>query len=323
MKNDMIRSKWDEFENEYLQNIHKYTKEIDNQIKRLKIFMDTYNKIPNKRSDDKHEKQLGQKLLYYKGCYKKKTRIMGSLVIRIKWDEFTNEYKKYLNKSKKSMTKPKIAKKKQSETQTQGKERVKSEMSILHQKYKTMNSQNLHTHFEEHPDDWEEYHKISKNNEESFPDDEIPRNKMINYLENLPGKKQKVIADLGCGFAEINQNFKDNNRFTFHNFDHHSPNEFVTERDIQNTELEDYSIDIAILSLAMWGSNCKDYLKEVYRILDTGGILLIAEAYKRWNKELDDDGNPVNKLVNLLKEHNFNIKECIEQKFMFIECVKQ
>ena len=72
----------------------------------------------------------------------------------------------------------------------------------------------------------------------------------------------------------------------------------------------------------MWGSNCKDYLKEVHRILDTGGTLLIAEAYKRWNKELDEKGNPINKLVNLLKENDFTIIENIEQKFIFIECRK-
>ena len=96
----------------------------------------------------------------------------------------------------------------------------------------------------------------------------------------------------------------------------------MISKDIKNTGLDDYSIDIAILSLAMWGSNCKDYLKEVHRILDTGGTLLIAEAYKRWNKELDEKGNPINKLVNLLKENDFTVIENIEQKFMFIECRK-
>ena len=130
------------------------------------------------------------------------------------------------------------------------------------------------------------------------------------------------MGNLGCGFAEINQHFKDNSRFVFHNFDHHSDNELVTEKDIKNTELEDYSVDVAILSLAMWGSNCKEYLKEAYRILDTGGTLLIAEAYKRWNKELDEEDKPINRLVKLLEENNFTIIENIEQKFMFIECRK-
>ena len=70
------------------------------------------------------------------------------------------------------------------------------------------------------------------------------------------------------------------------------------------------------------GSNCKEYLKEAYRILDTCGTLLIAEAYKRWNKELDEEDKPINRLVKLLEENNFTIIKNIEQKFMFIECRK-
>jgi len=226
-------------------------------------------------------------------------------------------------KQKKDMSKPEIKpKKSDKEIKEERQQRAQSELSKLHKEYKTKNSQNLNTYFKENPRKWEEYHKISKDNEESFPEEEIPRNKMIKYLENLPGKKKKVVADLGCGFAEINQHFKDNLRFEFHNFDHHSSSEFVVSRDIKNTELDDYSVDVAILSLAMWGSNCKEYLKEAYRILDTGGTLLISEPYKRWNQELDEQGKPINKLVNWLQENNFNIIEKIENKFMFIECRK-
>ena len=72
----------------------------------------------------------------------------------------------------------------------------------------------------------------------------------------------------------------------------------------------------------MWGSNCKEYLKEAHRILDTGGTLLIVEAYKRWNKELDVHEKPINRLVKLLQENNFTIIKNIENKFMFIECRK-
>ena len=87
---------------------------------------------------------------------------------------------------------------------------------------KQKNSENLNKYFKENPTKWEEYHKISKANEDSFPEEEIPRNKMIKYLEELPGKKRKIVADLGCGYAEINQYFRGNKRFEFHNFDHHS-----------------------------------------------------------------------------------------------------
>ena len=68
----------------------------------------------------------------------------------------------------------------------------------------------------------------------------------------------------------------------------------------------------------MWGSNCKDYLKEVCRILDTGGTLYIVEAYKRWN---DNDENK-NRLVELLEQNKFKVMEQIDEKFMYIECRK-
>lgn len=132
-----------------------------------------------------------------------------------------------------------------------------------------------------------------------------------------------MVADLGCGFAEINKHFKDNARFVFHNFDHHSENDLVVSRDIKDTQLDDYSVDIAILSLAMWGSNCKEYISEAYRILDTCGTLLISEPYKRWNETLDEHGVPINRLVKLLEENNFTIANNDEKKFMFIECRKK
>jgi len=304
--------------------------------KELENFVKKHNKLPRdlkKESEIEGEKKLGGWCRKERAAWKRtkngKPKHLPYLKEKIDllnkipgwWFEIKDRTKSS-SKSKKSMTKPKISKKEKSETQTQRKERVKSEISILHKKYKTMNSQTLHKHFEENPDKWEEYHKISQANEESFPDEEIPRNNMIKYLENIPGKRKKVVVDLGCGHAEINQHFKDNKRFEFHNFDHHSSNNFVTVGDIKHTELDDCSVDICILSLAMWGSNCKDYIGEAYRILDTGGTLLIAEAYKRWNKELDGEGNPVNRLVKLLEENNFTIINNEEQKFMFIECRK-
>ena len=39
-------------------------------------------------------------------------------------------------------------------------------------------------------------------------------------------------------------------------------------------------------------------------MLDTGGILLIAESYKRWNKELEKDNKLINRLINLFLVEN-------------------
>ena len=100
--------------------------------------------------------------------------------------------------------------------------------------------------------------------------------------------------------------------------DHVSCNDTVTKHDIKNTGLDDYSQDIAILSLAMWGSNKNDYITEVNRILEENGVLLIIEPTKRWTDEETNE----NKLVKLLEENNFTIKNISEEKFMFIECIK-
>jgi len=328
MKTPEIYDMWTEFVNdplykEYLLSPEEKWKQT---IEKVKVFIDTNGKRPRDRSKNPEEKLLGSWIGTQQNNYTKKQQIMKTPEIYDMWTEFVNDsrYSKYFNTTKKKdMSKPEIIPKKtDNEIKVERPQRSLSELSKLHKEYKTKNSQNLNTYFKEHPEKWKEYHKISKENEESFIEEELPRNKMIKYLENLPGKKHKVVADLGCGFAEINQHFKDNSRFTFHNFDHISANDYVISRDIKNTGLDDYSVDNAILSLAMWGSNCKEYLKEAHRILDTGGTLLIAEAYKRWNKELDEHENPINRLVKLLEENNFTIIKNIENKFMFIECRK-
>ena len=138
-------------------------------------------------------------------------------------------------------------------------------------------------------------------------------------MDNIPGKKSKDIADLGCGKARVSEYFKNTKRFNFTNMDHVSCKSTVIKRDIKDTELDDYSQDIVILCLAMWGSNCKEYITEANRILDRNGTLLIIEATKRWTNEETNE----NKLIKLLNDNNFNIKNKEENKFMFIECMKK
>jgi len=277
----------------------------------------TYNgvKIGCWCSEQKHNKKKG-----------KLSDVRNDLLEKLGWWRWSVPKTKK-KPAKKDMSKPEIKppitpKVSTEEMKEKRKARAKSELSTLHQKYKTMNSNNLNDYFKENPEKWRDYHKISKKNEKSFPEEEIPRNKMIRHLENLPGRRLKIVADLGCGECEIAKHFMHNDRFEFHCFDHVASCELVTERDIKDTGLEYYSIDIVIMSLAMWGSNCKEFLKEAYRILETGGTLLIAESYGRWNKELDENDNPIDRLVNMIEANNFKIMKKEEKKFMFIECIK-
>jgi SAM-dependent methyltransferase len=179
-----------------------------------------------------------------------------------------------------------------------------------HLRYKTITLTNLHYHFKKNDNDWNYYHLIIEEN------NEIPYKRVIKYLESIPGKRDKIIADLGCGKAKVAEHFKRNKRFKFHNFDHIACNKRVISRDIKDTRLDDHSVDIAILCYSMWGSNCLSYLTEAYKILEKHCVLIIIEPYSRWYK------NEENTLIKELKDNRFMIIKCEEGKFIYIECLK-
>jgi SAM-dependent methyltransferase len=210
------------------------------------------------------------------------------------------------------------------ETPEQKRQRTKSELSVLHQKYKTLKSSNLQNTFKEDIQLWYNYHQISEENEKSFPEDEIPRNRIIQELNKIKTKRRKVVVDMGCGKAQISEHYNDDNRFEFINYDHIAVNDKVKECDISNLPLEDDAVEICILSLAMWGSNCCEYIMEANRILESGGALYIIEPTKRWSNK-DESGNIINegcKLKTLLEENSFKIVEESINKFCLIKCIK-
>jgi predicted methyltransferase len=76
----------------------------------------------------------------------------------------------------------------------------------------------------------------------------------------------------------------------------------------------------------MWGSNCKEYVKEANRILESGGKLYIIEPTKRWS-EHDENKNIIEgkegmQLKSLLEENGFIIVEQSIEKFCMFVCIK-
>jgi SAM-dependent methyltransferase len=212
------------------------------------------------------------------------------------------------------------------ETADQKRVRIHSELSQLHQKYKTLTSPNLRYRFDQDPSLWHSYHAIAEANEASFPTEEIPRNRIIQLLDKLKTKNTKQVVDMGCGKAQISEHFRGDKRFEFTNFDHVSSSDSVVSCDISNTELPDDSVDICILSLAMWGANSKCYICEANRILESGGKLYIIEPTKRWTDK-DEHGNPIlekkgQKLKTLLLENGFTIVQEDIEKFCLLTCFK-
>jgi ubiquinone/menaquinone biosynthesis C-methylase UbiE len=127
---------------------------------------------------------------------------------------------------------------------------------------------------------------LSEKNEESFPQEEIPRNRIIQEISKLGTKRTKIVVDMGCGRAQISRHFSDLNdtRFRFINYDHVSSNESVISCDISKVPLESDSVEIAILSLALWGSNCESYISDAHRILESNGLLYIILLEKIWSR---------------------------------------
>jgi hypothetical protein len=240
------------------------------------------------------------------------------------WRTIDNNQEEETPKPKKSMKlKEPITKepKEPKETSEQKKQHTESELSILHKHYKKLSSQNLQKEFQKTPDLWHRYHAISEENEKSFPEESIPRNRIIQELTQIKTKRTRSVVDMGCGKAQIAEHFANDARFTFTNYDHVSSKENVLVQDISNTGLEDHSIEVCILCLAMWGSNCEDYVREAHRILDSGGNLYIIEPTirKRWT---DEGGPPAEKLKILLEKSGFKIIKSSVEKFCMFVCVK-
>ena len=238
-----------------------------------------------------------------------------------------DEKEPVIPKPKKSMKLKKTSAKPKTETVEQTKERVKTELSTLHQRYKTLTSQNLRTEFHSNPELWHKYHEIAEVNEQSFPEDEIPRNRIIQEFNKIKTKRTKLVVDMGCGKADIAKYFDSDARFQFKNYDHIAHDATVVSCDIANTPLEDDSVEICILSLAMWGSNCREYIQEATRILESNGQLYIIEPTKRWSDK-DETGNIVPgkegmKLNRLLEENGFKIVEQSIEKFCMFVCTKK
>jgi len=308
--NDRLKQ-WEEFIEEYKQYL-KTDDEIWNDLLfELKQFLDKNKRTPNRRLEK--EKILGSWLGNQNKTYKTKNHGFKDLNRCKQWEEFLEEYKQYFTEKKSMKLQPKTES--ESKENPQQIQRTNSEISELHKDYKTKRSDNLHEEFQEDPEKWHHYHEIAELNEHSFPTESIPRNQIIQELEKIKTRRPKHVIDMGCGKAFISKHFEGDTRFKFTNIDHVAIDETVQSGDISKLSFEDDSVEICILSLAMWGSNCKDYISEAHRVLETNGTLYIIEPTKRWTNEI-----PADRLKELL--NNFTIKKEIIEKFTMFVAIK-
>jgi superfamily II DNA or RNA helicase len=320
-------------------------------LKACDAFYQTYQNIPSSCSKNKEEKTLGSWIRHQRENYKKKNKCMtqeriqecekhdwwvwdGRKVIPTKSQpnsasiNTTNSTNNTIaTKTKKSMTIKSVSKNdKQPQVSQKVKSKIKtmSKISQLHKTYKTMNSTNLHNLFQQDKTKWHEYHKIAEANDATFDEESIPRNQIISDLSNIKGKRERIVVDMGCGMKHVANHFeaKKDNKFIFKNYDHISIDESVESCDISSLPLENDSVEICILSLAMWGSNCASYVKEAYRVLESRGQLYIIEATKRWTSNMENEACFGDKLKVIIKSEGFHIRREVINKFTYLVCEK-
>lgn len=157
--------------------------------------------------------------------------------------------------------------------------------------------------FQEKPELFDEYHEGFRHQVESWPVN--PVDVIVDQLKQLP--KSTVIADLGCGDAMIAQTLTSHNVLSF---DLIAKNELVTACDISKLPLEANSVDVAVFSLSLMGTNYVDFLKEAHRVLKVGGELKIAEVVSRFSD--------VDTFVSLLEELGFDFMDKEDDNKMFV-----
>jgi hypothetical protein len=338
MKNEERYNLWTQFLEECKEYFASSKEEIWLQtFEELKTFISINKKKPSDSSKNQEEKQLGQWLYHQKKTYKTKTEGMKDELRYNLWTQFLEEYKEYFNpkeedlneeefeitvkpKQKKTSKLPKLIPKPKVETKEDIKIKTKPLITQFHNKFCKMRSDNLAHHFQQTPSDFAEYHRVRDECFQTFEPEDIPCNRIIAELNKIK-KGGKHIVDMGCGTANIAEHFKDDSRFQFTNYDHVAINDTVQVCDISHMPIEDNSVDICIMSLALWGSNCEEYVKEALRVLDENGILYIIDSTKRWSEEGMQDAG---KLKLLLEANGFQIKEKDTRidKWCYFKCMK-
>lgn len=99
-----------------------------------------------------------------------------------------------------------------------------------------------------------------------------PLQTLIMDLSVMP--KGTVIADLGCGEAELSRQLSSSG-YTVHSFDLVALNERVQVADMADLPLENDSVDVCVYCLSLMGTNMAHFFREAHRILKMGFVNLL------------------------------------------------
>ncbi|KAL3942633.1 MAG: hypothetical protein SGBAC_003205 [Bacillariaceae sp.] len=176
-----------------------------------------------------------------------------------------------------------------------------SRFRILNEELYTKDSKDSFARFSKNPELFEQYHEGFRQQASSWPVNPVDvivkwitkrfSSQIQNHAEKQKTAKSKnkkiVVADFGCGDAQLAQDLMQRHpdAFHVHSFDlvsskknNHS---LVTACDMANVPSASKSVDVVVFCLALMGTNLADFIREAHRVLKDNGRVQIAEVRSR------------------------------------------
>ena len=150
------------------------------------------------------------------------------------------------------------------------------DFSNMNRHWNQSRSETTHQRLQANPEEWVQYHTLYRESRKDWA--VVPYEDMIRWCQQRSGYS---IGDFGCGEAKLTEAVSD--RHTVYSFDHIAVNNNVIACDMARVPLDDETLDVAIFSLSLMGSNFTDYLREAHRTLKLDGQLHIIEATSRFS----------------------------------------
>lgn len=147
------------------------------------------------------------------------------------------------------------------------------DFSKMNHRLNSSSSPVTHQRLLQNPEEWQYYHSLYRDARKDWSI--VPYKEAVKWCKARP---HLIIGDFGCGEALLANEIENK----IYSFDHIAINEDVIPCDITHVPIDDESLDAAIFSLSLMGTNYLDYIKEAHRCLKLDGHLWIAEATSRY-----------------------------------------
>ncbi|MEY4645405.1 MAG: hypothetical protein RLZZ596_2236 [Pseudomonadota bacterium] len=193
------------------------------------------------------------------------------------------------------------------ESETTKRIRKFGDFSEMNRRWNTSLSSTTFKRLSDDPSEWEQYHRLYREAREDWPS--VPFEEFIRWAEK---REDYAIGDFGCGEALVAKALA--GRHTVYSFDHVAINEDVIACDMAHVPLDDESLDVAVFSLSLMGSNLTDYILEAHRVLRLDGHLHIWEASSRFTD--------LQAFTAGLKSLGFNLFDSSGGKFTHLHLIK-